>query len=289
VQEAYLWGHATIEDFLYQPKNDHLLFAYLGISLQIRRQKLSFSIRRTVALKRKLSKAIQNTSSETPIVIRDIDDKRYPYTEGKNLLEGNFLWLPCYSKGISYEGLRVVCRRYFAYFDHQRKQWDYASGVNLAYPPRDKNPWYDVQSAREQEPLTSELRATWMALPRLNQRQVLFIGVIPYEDIIEVDDVPDIELKILTVFVTFQGQQPPFAEVWDIGFDRRRSRIDEFMGQGEIADFHKSGHVRLFPDKFRDLKWEQVWFAKKQITYATKPHHLDPMDKDSRSGMPIPD
>ena len=38
VQEAYLWGHATIEDFLYQPKNDHLLFAYFGISLQIRRQ-----------------------------------------------------------------------------------------------------------------------------------------------------------------------------------------------------------------------------------------------------------
>ncbi|MBK8160291.1 MAG: hypothetical protein IPK59_16465 [Rhodospirillaceae bacterium] len=33
LSEAYLWGRGEIEDMLYQPKNDHLLFAYFGVSL----------------------------------------------------------------------------------------------------------------------------------------------------------------------------------------------------------------------------------------------------------------
>ena len=34
--EAHLWGRSEIEDQLMQPKNDHLLFAFFGISLRIR-------------------------------------------------------------------------------------------------------------------------------------------------------------------------------------------------------------------------------------------------------------
>ena len=39
-QEVKLWGKAEIEDQLFQPKNDHLLFAYFGVSLQIRRRSI---------------------------------------------------------------------------------------------------------------------------------------------------------------------------------------------------------------------------------------------------------
>ena len=31
--EFYLWGAGELEDMLYQPKNDHILFAFFGISL----------------------------------------------------------------------------------------------------------------------------------------------------------------------------------------------------------------------------------------------------------------
>jgi hypothetical protein len=44
VHEFYLWGKADIEDFLYQPKNDHLLYAYFGISLQGQRPSFVFVI-----------------------------------------------------------------------------------------------------------------------------------------------------------------------------------------------------------------------------------------------------
>lgn len=42
VREFFLWGKADIEDLLYQPKNDHLLHAYFGISLQGERPSLVF-------------------------------------------------------------------------------------------------------------------------------------------------------------------------------------------------------------------------------------------------------
>ena len=41
VGEFDLWGKAEVEDQLYLPKNDHLLFAYFGISLQLRRRCMS--------------------------------------------------------------------------------------------------------------------------------------------------------------------------------------------------------------------------------------------------------
>jgi len=44
VREFYLWGKADIEDLLYRPKNDHLLYAYFGISLQGERPGLVFVI-----------------------------------------------------------------------------------------------------------------------------------------------------------------------------------------------------------------------------------------------------
>jgi hypothetical protein len=92
IQEFYLWGRAAIEDFLYQPKNDHLLFAYFGVSLQIRRQRLSTSIRRLVSLKRKLNRLLPDAFPGKAIVLRDISDERYPFFDAtKSLLESRCL------------------------------------------------------------------------------------------------------------------------------------------------------------------------------------------------------
>ena len=45
ISEVHVWGKGEIEDQLFQPKNDHLLFAYFGISLQIRRRSARTSLR----------------------------------------------------------------------------------------------------------------------------------------------------------------------------------------------------------------------------------------------------
>ena len=50
VAEAHLWGKADLEDQLYQPKNDNLLFAYFGISLQIRKRSIRTALRSRLAI-----------------------------------------------------------------------------------------------------------------------------------------------------------------------------------------------------------------------------------------------
>lgn len=77
VREFYLWGKADIEDALYQPKNDHLLYAYFGISLQIQKRSQKNALRSLLAIKRKAIKHLGPTdqTSFNEILIRDIDGR----------------------------------------------------------------------------------------------------------------------------------------------------------------------------------------------------------------------
>ena len=51
VREVHLWGKAEIEDQLFLPANDHLLFAYFNVSLQVRRRSLKTELRSRLATK----------------------------------------------------------------------------------------------------------------------------------------------------------------------------------------------------------------------------------------------
>ena len=282
IQEAYLWGTASIEVFLYQPKNDHLLFAYFGISLQIRRQKLASSIRRTISLKRKLSRLITGSFLGKPVILRDISDERYPDTEGKGLLDGRFLWRPCYATRIGHNGLRITVRRHFAYYSYRTEEWDFASGFNFATPNGPENPWYDAEGENESgEDGASELRRFWLSLPPGCRQHVLFDAHLSYDSIIEIDDVGDDVAAVPTIFVNFQDAKAPLSELCEITFHPG----EKSMGYTNTP-FHPKGHVRVFPDPFRDLRWEQAWFQKTGFTCATEPHQLPISD---RSGIEIPE
>jgi hypothetical protein len=82
VREAHLWTKAQLEDMLFRPAWDHLLFAYFGISLGTRRRSQLQQVRSRIALKRKLLRALQWESIEggapQPVLIRDILDDAYP-------------------------------------------------------------------------------------------------------------------------------------------------------------------------------------------------------------------
>jgi hypothetical protein len=64
VQEAHLWTKAQLEDMLFRPEWDNLLFAYFGISLGTRRRARLQEVRSRIALKRKLLRALKWDSIE---------------------------------------------------------------------------------------------------------------------------------------------------------------------------------------------------------------------------------
>ena len=82
VTEAHLWTKAHLEDMLFQPDNDHLLFVYFGVSLGVRRRSQVQRLRGFIALKRKLLRALALDSvqmtTHKDVLVRDIEDSAYP-------------------------------------------------------------------------------------------------------------------------------------------------------------------------------------------------------------------
>lgn len=62
LEERHLWGKAELEDRLFRPENDHLLFAYFGFSLSIRRRSQQADLRARLTMKRKANRMLKEQS-----------------------------------------------------------------------------------------------------------------------------------------------------------------------------------------------------------------------------------
>lgn len=86
IVEAHMWSNAHLEDALFQPENDHLLFAYFGISIAAKRRAQVAELRAILALKRKLRAAIdsdkedKNRGLRQNLIVRDVE-ARYGYID----------------------------------------------------------------------------------------------------------------------------------------------------------------------------------------------------------------
>src|SRR3990167_10722344 len=64
VSEFYLWGRGELEDMLYMPKNDRILFTFFGISFSSKKRSRSSEIRFVVNNKNKLIKILAGGNPE---------------------------------------------------------------------------------------------------------------------------------------------------------------------------------------------------------------------------------
>lgn len=262
IQEVHVWGRGEIEDQLFQPKNDNLLFAYFGISLQIRRQSAATEIRRRITLKRRIRKMQENEIwPGAPIILRDPSDERYPQIDQRGWRRGDYPWLPVWSKGAGVDGLRVIVRQHYAYFDHETGEWDFATGHNQIYPHEAEELW-PSPDALERPAATID---AWSGMPRRYQMHFRLIGTVPYEEIIEIDQEPDDFCKLPTVFTTFRRNdrarlEPPIKKEVSV----------QLEGSQWNVTWHADRHVLAFPDDMRDLEWEEQWLSRNGIVRGTK-------------------
>jgi hypothetical protein len=160
--EAFLWGKGELEDQLFQPKNDHLLFAYFGISLQLRRRTLKTEVRAKLSTKRKAKKAL---SSYGPALIRDASDERYPFLDPDKSLKRSErgLWKTFMVKGCNWDGVRILFRQHYAFIGNDGEEWDYAELPNRA---RNHAPFGDPWDRTEvvETELEQKARKIWETL-----------------------------------------------------------------------------------------------------------------------------
>lgn len=185
IAEWHLWGKSAIEDRLFLPANDHLLFAYFGVSLQIRKRSLKTSLRARLMIKRKATQLL--SKKYDPIVLLDATDDRYPYLDAdktKDRAERG-RWMIRSIDEIHHSAIGFVAQRQFAVLD-ENGAWDYAETMNDVKTNR-RDPWRDAELSAQLENARIEQMAIWSEWPEDKRGWHETINVLPMENILAID------------------------------------------------------------------------------------------------------
>lgn len=212
-QEVKIWGKAEIEDQLFQPKNDNLLFAYFGVSLQVRRRSIQAAIRSRLTMKRKARKALE---PHTSVVLLDATDERYPHLDPDTTLSrtARGRWAVAQVHSLHVRGVRLAYRRHFAFVDDNGVGWDFAERMNDAIPHED--PWRsDGDPYERASQYRHEDAEKWMKLESRNKGWYEVQAVLPWEAIIDIDpEGDDDEFRGSVIYTqSFNNEgRPPLAD-----------------------------------------------------------------------------
>jgi len=241
--ECYLWGKGEIEDMLFQPKNDHLLFAYFGFSLQVRQRSLKNQVRSRLATKKKVKKCIGDYQD---ILIRDASDDRYPYLDNdknKGRMERG-RWKIFRSDGSYHNGLHVIIERYYAFIDVDGVSWDFAEDFDQSKKSIFNDPW-DGKDRGKKSLDEQKIFSFWQALPEANRAWYEVFAILPYDNILAIDEDGDewTEQTPHVYTTNFDIKCEPFSE----GFFVKLQSIGKFDQRSINPDPEK--RIKKFPKK----------------------------------------
>jgi hypothetical protein len=242
VMEFHLWGKAELEDMLYQPKNDHILFTFFGISLVTKRRSRSTEIRRTVANKNKLLRVLGTELGHVPVLIRDANDEHYPFKEAYKDFERFPRWQEFPASTYHPHGLIVKTRDYYGYIDRERREFDFTDAVSLLMlrgeEERDRREWHERRETVED---------FWNHLPHRNKCHYCAERLLRYDDMLVIDDQGIEPHKFTHIFVGVEGKDGPFSGGWEYAELRR-----DFPARHQI-DLKEYRRKKVFPAEFPAL------------------------------------
>lgn len=244
VSEFYLWGRAEIEDMLLMPKNDRILFAFMGISLVTRRRSRTTDVRAEVLTKNKLARALNNGeftgNFHQEVLVRDINDDDYPFADDLSDFKERPRWQEHLARGFHPRGLMIDAVKHFAYIDTKKKEYDLVSSIDLVARPHAS---HDDRRWREEQ----RIRAFHNMLPRRFRGTFTYHGLIRFRDILLVDDKGDSTHPIPHLYLDLElgegvtGRYGPF---------RGSAQIIE-SDSGASVDIRKGyKRVQFFPSEF---------------------------------------
>lgn len=203
VREAVLWGKAELEDQLFRPTNDHLLFAYFGVSLAHRRRSVKTTILSRLAVKRQSRKAFDTDRPSIRILtrqhalLRDANEERYPYeAEIPNFHEAP-AWIWAHFDKERHDGLIFTVRRHFAYLADDGVHWDAAGAFNELRQEATAR----LFTFGEPEPLRKRTLEQWDALPDQNRCMLELYALVKFDNILLIDPDGDEYAPCAHVFV----------------------------------------------------------------------------------------
>ncbi|WP_158263854.1 restriction endonuclease [Deinococcus arcticus] len=240
VQEFHLWGKAELEDMLFQPKNDHLLFAYFGISLQTRKRSKQNELRSLLTWRKRILRALDSERGVIgqDVLLLDADCQDYPLMDEVPDFETAQPWGIFRVKLMHPQHFLVLeVARHLAYADDQTGEWDVLEEGEV--PVIREQLYGGPPSVRTPE--TSRWYRVWEeAVPRAARAEYVTMARLPLESIVGLVEKGDLahDCPILYIQVTAEGRLFP----------------EEFSYLLEFQDRHKQNRT-LLPDPEKRISY----------------------------------
>ena len=241
IKEWYLWGKADLEDLLFRPENDHLLFAYFGVSLIIRRRGVRSQLRTKLAAKRKVKRVLDDRLHQS-VLLRSSEDTHYPYSGEVPNFEKRPPWTIVTYQGITHNGVLFTIKRHFAYIDDDGKHWDAAFVLNDLDGHAFDNPWSKALDNK----LRQQIYEAWSSIQRKNQAWLEIHGLVPFENIVDIDEHGDDIVEAPHVFIDFTDERSPFSS-----FTVEVSMVDTFSSHVIRPENDVDSRVEHFKPEWR--------------------------------------
>lgn len=191
IKEGYMWDKSYLEDILFQPKNDHLLFAYFWISLSVRKRTVKNLIARRLAIKNKLINTFWAKPIYERIVLRNPEDMwTHDYKDKYYLV------------GYNFEGIKILYKKYYAYIDFEKLERDCVK-KNQAIVDKYINEYDEDDNRIHNERTSFDQHKSWR----------LYIEVVVlYDNIINIDKHWDEYADYPHIYINYKWSQPIMSE-----------------------------------------------------------------------------
>lgn len=237
VMEFYLWGAGELEDMLLQPKNDHVLFAFFGISLTSRRRSRTTNVRAAVSVKNKLLRVLGDNPVRAPILLRDLQDEHYPYSDAYQDFDQRPRWKALPAVRFDPRGLIFSTARHYAFLDQKNGEWAVTKATNAVHPLDGRG--VPRQNARN-ERLETCVKGYWELLPRANRAMLVVERLLRFDAISLVDEKGDSEYQFPHLYCDFDPGKGPF---WGT-----HQYLE--IGRGNNVELEGLRKINLFPSEF---------------------------------------
>lgn len=242
IQEFKLLGKAEIEDLLFQPKYDHLLFAYFGVSLQIRKKSIKTKIRSRIATKKKIEKIFGLLKNKrnyfNDVILRNPEDEHYPYSSEIKNFDKNPQWRVYKIIGLEPDGIFVLGRKFLAFYDKESKTYDVMDKFNISETIH--NPW----EIKNPEDITrEEIDKEWEKLPQENRFFYEVLRFIKYDNILAIDENGDNYFDGTHLYIQWDHKYGPFEPYYS-------ARLNEGFSEPESVTVNSLKRIKKFSKKY---------------------------------------
>lgn len=236
VSEFHLWGKPDLESMLMQPKFDHVLFSFFGISIIAKSKSKASKVKSIIANKNKLFRILGDDKPNTyhSILVRDIEDEEYPYQAEYDDFEKNPRWIEVVPNQYYPTGVVVHIKQHFGYVDETTKQWDCIKTVDTMHR-ESENKYFKKPDENE-----AKARDIWRHLRNDTQATIYLCGFIKYKDILAIDDKGDVEYDFPHIYLNRDIKRGLFPFQW--------------LEAEKFGDFHNSKKFILKQDGYKKAK-----------------------------------